>query len=87
MKYLGLTPFALYVLVMLVFPVVLAVATGFANADGEFTLDNLTALVQASKSDPYTAVILSLLSLLFAFVLLAVIGRVGAGHPQNRTTS
>lgn len=44
MKYLGLTPFALYVLVMLVLPVVLAVATGFATAEGGFTLDNLTAL-------------------------------------------
>lgn len=61
---------------------------------GEYTIASLlnrqnlqTALVQASKSDPYTAVILSLLSLIFAFVLLAVIGRVGAGHPQNRTTT
>lgn len=61
---------------------------------GEYTLASLlnrqnlqTALVQVSKSDPYTAVILSLLSLLFAFALLAVIGRVGAGRPQNRTTS
>jgi putative spermidine/putrescine transport system permease protein len=59
---------------------------------GEYTIASLlnrqnlqTALVQVSKSDPYTAVILSLLSLLFAFVLLAVIGRVGAGRPQNRT--
>lgn len=61
---------------------------------GEYTIASLlnrqnlqTALVQVSKSDPYSAVILSLLSLLFAFVLLAVLGRVGAGRPQNRTNS
>lgn len=44
MKYLGLAPFALYVLAMLAVPVVLAVATGFADADGGFTLDNVAAL-------------------------------------------
>jgi putative spermidine/putrescine transport system permease protein len=61
---------------------------------GEYTLASLlnrqnlqTALVQVSKSDPYSAVILSLLSLLLAFVLLAVIGRVGAGRITNRTVS
>jgi putative spermidine/putrescine transport system permease protein len=61
---------------------------------GEYTIASLlnrqnlqTALVQVSKSDPYSAVILSLLSLLFAFLLLAVLGRAGAGRPQNRTSS
>ncbi|GHD41588.1 ABC transporter permease [Mycetocola manganoxydans] len=44
MKYLGLAPFALYVLLMLVVPVILAVATGFTDGDGGFTLDNITAL-------------------------------------------
>jgi putative spermidine/putrescine transport system permease protein len=52
---------------------------------GEFTIASLlnrvnlqTALVQVSRSDPYAAVILALISLAFAFVLLLVIGRVGA---------
>lgn len=52
---------------------------------GEFTIASLlnrvnlqTALVQVSRSDPYAAVILALVSLAFAFVLLLVIGRVGA---------
>ncbi|MFU8945315.1 ABC transporter permease [Mycetocola zhadangensis] len=44
MKYLGLAPFTLYVLAMLVVPVVLAIATGFLDADGGFTLDNVAAL-------------------------------------------
>lgn len=52
---------------------------------GEFTIASLlnrvnlqTALVQVSRSDPYAAVIFALLALGFAFVLLLVIGRVGA---------
>lgn len=51
---------------------------------GEFTIASLlnrsnlqTALVQISKSDAYAAVIFSLLSLAFVFVLLLVIGRIG----------
>ncbi|TFB71448.1 ABC transporter permease subunit [Cryobacterium glaciale] len=63
---------------------------------GEFTIASLlnrvnlqTALVVVSKVDPYTAVILSLLALAFAFVLLLVIGRLGAPRTQTlrrRTT-
>lgn len=56
---------------------------------GEFTIASLlnrinlqTALVVVSKSDPYTAVILSLLALVFAFLLLLVIGRLGASRPR-----
>lgn len=52
---------------------------------GEYTIASLlnrvtlqTALVQVSRSDPYAAVIFALLALAFAFVLLVVIGRVGA---------
>ncbi|WP_104082961.1 ABC transporter permease [Cryobacterium sp. Y11] len=58
---------------------------------GEFTIASLlnrvnlqTALVVVSKVDPYTAVILSLLALAFAFLLLLVIGRLGA--PRTRTS-
>ncbi|MEO6199614.1 MAG: ABC transporter permease subunit [Cryobacterium sp.] len=57
---------------------------------GEFTIASLlnrvnlqTALVVVSKNDPYTAVILSLLALIFAFLLLIVIGRLGARRPRT----
>jgi putative spermidine/putrescine transport system permease protein len=52
---------------------------------GEFTIASLlnrrtlqTALVQLQQGDPWVAAILSLLSLLLAFVLLLVIGRISA---------
>ena len=58
---------------------------------GEYTIASLlnrvtlqTSLVQVSRSDPFAAVILALLALLLAFLLLAVVGRVGsagAGRP------
>jgi len=64
---------------------------------GEFTIASLlnrvnlqTALVVVSKSDPYTAVILSLLALAFAFLLLLAIGRLGAARtrsPRRRSLS
>ena len=44
MKWLGLTPFALYVLIFLGVPSVLAIGTGFFGADGQFTLDNFATL-------------------------------------------
>lgn len=57
---------------------------------GEFTIASLlnrvnlqTALVQVSRSDPYTAVIFSLLALAFAFVLLLLIGRITAARPRR----
>lgn len=43
-KYLGLTPFALYVLIFLAIPTVLAVSTGFFTEAGEFTLDNIAGI-------------------------------------------
>ncbi|KGJ80363.1 ABC transporter permease [Cryobacterium roopkundense] len=58
---------------------------------GEFTIASLlnrinlqTALVVVSKTDPYTAVILSLLALIFAFGLLLLIGKLGSG-PRVRS--
>ncbi|WP_255461092.1 ABC transporter permease [Glaciihabitans sp. INWT7] len=58
---------------------------------GEFTIASLlnrvnlqTALVQVSKSDPFVAVIFSLLALAFAFVLLLLIGRLAS---DRRTRS
>ncbi|RFA07505.1 ABC transporter permease [Subtercola boreus] len=41
---LGLTPFALYVLLFLAIPSVLAITTGFFDKAGAFTLDNVGAL-------------------------------------------
>ncbi|RLP75746.1 ABC transporter permease subunit [Mycetocola tolaasinivorans] len=42
---LGLVPFALYVLIFLLIPTVLALTTGFFNRSGAFTWDNIAALV------------------------------------------
>lgn len=57
---------------------------------GEFTIASLlnrrnlqTALLQVSQSDPWVATIFALLALLFAFVLLLFIGRLG----RDRRTS
>lgn len=41
---LGLTPFAVYVLLFLAIPTGLAISTGFVDGDGDPTLDNLAAL-------------------------------------------
>jgi putative spermidine/putrescine transport system permease protein len=58
---------------------------------GEFTIASLlnrvnlqTALLIASKADPFIAAIFALLALLFAFILLLVIGRVGSA-PRKGT--
>ncbi|QYF72153.1 ABC transporter permease [Cryobacterium sp. PAMC25264] len=57
---------------------------------GEFTIASLlsrvnlqTALVVVGKNDPYSAVILSLLALLAAFVLLLAIGRLGSERRRS----
>ncbi|MHB1171187.1 MAG: ABC transporter permease [Lacisediminihabitans sp.] len=43
-KYLGLTPFAFYVVLFLGVPTALALITGFFDGKGAFTLDNVAAL-------------------------------------------
>jgi putative spermidine/putrescine transport system permease protein len=43
-KYLGLTPFAFYVVLFLGIPTVLAIVTGFFDANGAFTLNNVAVL-------------------------------------------
>ncbi len=57
---------------------------------GEFTIASLlnrinlqTALLQISQSDPYVAVILTLLALAFAFSLLLLIGRLGSTRRER----
>ena len=59
---------------------------------GEFTVASLlnrvnlqTALLITSKADPFIAVIFSLLALLFAFLLLVVIGRLGSARPKDKS--
>ena len=58
---------------------------------GEFTIASLlsrqnlqTALLAVSQTDPYAAIIFALLSLIFVFVLLLVIGKVGEPGLRNR---
>lgn len=58
---------------------------------GEFTIASLlnrsnlqTALVQVQQTNPFVAVIFALLALVFAFVLLSVIGRLGARDRTRR---
>jgi putative spermidine/putrescine transport system permease protein len=43
-KYLGLTPFAVYVLLFLAIPTTLAVVTGFFTEDGDFTFSNVQGI-------------------------------------------
>ncbi|MFF2485929.1 ABC transporter permease [Microbacterium sp. NPDC058062] len=43
-SWLGLTPFAAYVLLFLALPTIIAVASGLFDGDGAFTFDNLAAL-------------------------------------------
>ncbi|WP_415129961.1 ABC transporter permease [Microbacterium sp.] len=45
LDWIGLLPFAVYLALFLALPTVLAVATGFVDADGGFTWANATALV------------------------------------------
>jgi putative spermidine/putrescine transport system permease protein len=61
---------------------------------GEFTIAALlnrvnlqTALLVVSKADPFIAIIFALLALLFAFVLLIAIGRIGGGPKSSRKAS
>ena len=43
-RFVGLTPFALYVVLFLAIPTILAVTTGFFTADGTPTIDNVVGL-------------------------------------------
>lgn len=60
---------------------------------GEFTIASFlsrttfqTALFLLQQSDPYVAAIFSLAALVFVFVLLLVIGRLGSFRPSRRTS-
>jgi putative spermidine/putrescine transport system permease protein len=68
-SFLGLTPFAAYVLLFLAVPTILALATGFFDAKGVFTLDNVAALF-----DP--VILGTFVSSFWVSALTAVVGAV-----------
>jgi putative spermidine/putrescine transport system permease protein len=65
---LGLTPFALYVVIFLAVPTLVAVGSGFVDADGRFTWANLTGLAEPAIAGSFFG----------AFWLSAVTAIVGA---------
>ncbi|MEL4319525.1 ABC transporter permease [Leifsonia sp. YIM 134122] len=67
--FLGLVPFAAYVLLFLALPTLLAVLSGFFTEDGSFTLDNLVAL-----TDP--VIVRTFVNSIGLSALTAVIGAV-----------
>ena len=69
MRYLGLAPFGVYVLLFLALPTVLAVLTGLFDGDGALTIDNLTAL-----GDP--VILTTFWNSIWLSALTAVIGAV-----------
>ena len=69
--WLGLTPFAIYIVLFLAIPAVLAVGSGFFSATGSFTFANFSALADPSiQSDYFGTLGLSA----FTAILGAVIG-------------
>lgn len=79
MKWIGLTPFALYVLIFLALPAALAIGTGFVGADGAFTLANLAVLLEPAMLQTFwasiwvsavTAVLGAVLGALLCYALL-----------------
>ncbi|MDJ0334420.1 ABC transporter permease [Salinibacterium sp. G-O1] len=78
-KYLGLTPFAFYVVLFLAIPTILAVTTGFFTEDGRPTIDNvaglfaptvLTAFGNSFLVSAVTAVVGSIVGALVCYALL-----------------
>ncbi len=81
---LGLVPFAAYVLLFLALPTVLAVASGFFDDDGTFTLANVAALgdpvilqtfANSAWLSALTAVVGAVLGALACYALIGVEGR------------
>jgi putative spermidine/putrescine transport system permease protein len=77
--YLGLTPFASYVVVFLALPTFLAVGTGFFDRAGSFTLANVSALLDPAVTatfansfalSTFTAIIGSVIGALLCYALL-----------------
>ena len=78
--YLGLTPFAIYVVLFLAIPTTLAVATGFFTDDGTLTLDNISGLLapnvlQAFASSFWVSALTAVLgAVIGALVCYALLG-------------
>ena len=78
-KYLGLAPFAVYVVIFLGIPTVLAIVTGFFAEDGSFTLANIAGLADPLVLNTFassfwvsavTAVVGSVVGALVCYALL-----------------
>ncbi|MGV8885473.1 MAG: ABC transporter permease [Microbacteriaceae bacterium] len=78
-RYIGLTPFALYVLLFLAVPTVIAVGTGFFTEDGALTADNIAGLFEPNILSAFwssfwvsavTAVIGAMVGALVCYALL-----------------
>ncbi|WP_375294437.1 ABC transporter permease, partial [Microbacterium sp.] len=89
LAWLGLAPFAAYILLFLVLPTVLALASGLFDGDGNLTADNLAALGDPTILAVFgntvwlsaaTAVIGSVLGALVCYALLGV----DEAHPMRR---
>lgn len=68
-SWLGLAPFAAYILLFLALPTILAIGTGLFDGDGAFTLDNLAAL-----GDP--VILMTFWNSTWLSLLTAVVGAV-----------
>ena len=77
--WLGLTPFAIYIILFLAIPAVLAVGSGFFTREGAFTFANFSALMDPSIQSDYlgtlglsaaTAIIGAIIGALVCFALL-----------------
>ncbi|MFD8769647.1 ABC transporter permease [Microbacterium oxydans] len=89
LAWLGLVPFAAYVVLFLAVPTILAIGSGFFTKDGSFTWTNMSALVDPVVLDTFansaglsllTAVVGALVGALVCYALLGM-------DPEGRTRS
>lgn len=89
LAWLGLVPFAAYVVLFLAVPTILAIGSGFFTKDGSFTWTNMSALVDPVVLDTFansaglsllTAVVGALVGALVCYALLGM-------DPKGRTRS
>jgi putative spermidine/putrescine transport system permease protein len=72
--WLGLAPFAIYIVLFLAIPAVLAVASGFFSASGSFTFSNFKALTDPSiLGDLWSTVWVSALTAIIGAIVGAII--------------
>ena len=89
LAWLGLVPFAAYVVLLLAVPTILAIGSGFFTKDGSFTWTNMSALADPVVLDTFansaglsllTAVVGALVGALVCYALLGM-------DPEGRTRS